>query len=231
MTPLDFERRSQFCSEMLASSKNDPGLLDNILFSDESIFSLDKAVYAHNTYSWSDTNPHFYTQRKLQPERVVVWCGLSASLIIGPYFFPGTVTADSYTDMLRNYLVPGLRRRNILNTITFQQDGASPHTAHRVLEYLQQQFNGRLISFRTTTIWPPRSPDLNPLDFYLWGHIKQRISKMEWRTVEELKTSITTAVRSINRDKDLLKRVISSFSGRISMCLDAGGRHFENRLK
>ena len=165
------------------------------------VFALDSSVYAHNTYQWSTENPHHYTERVLQPQRVVAWCGLSGSHILGPYFFPGTVTASSYLDMIRTYLIPALRRRDVLDYITFQQDGAAPHTAQLVLDYLQQRFPDRLISFKTDVMWPPRSPDLNPLDFYLWGHIKQLIKGEAYHSLDQLKSHIKNAVRAVNQDK------------------------------
>ena len=61
------------------------------------------------------------------------------------------------------------------------------------------------------------------------GYIKQKISKMDWTTIDELKVSITYAVRSINHHKLLLKRVVNSFGGRISTCLEAGGKHSDHR--
>ena len=51
----------------------------------------------------------------------------------------------------------------------FQQDGATAHTAGEVMAWLNVRFSRRLISHRSEFQWPPRSPDLSPLDFYLWG--------------------------------------------------------------
>jgi len=33
--------------------------------------------------------------------------------------------------------------------------------------------------------WPPRSPDLSPLDYFLWGHLK-RVYKTKSRKLENL---------------------------------------------
>ncbi|CAH0395505.1 unnamed protein product [Bemisia tabaci] len=53
----------------------------------------------------------------------------------------------------------------------FQQDGAPPHYALAVRAYLHNEFPGRWIGRRGPIEWPPRSPDLSPLDFFLWGHL------------------------------------------------------------
>jgi hypothetical protein len=56
----------------------------------------------------------------------------------------------------------------------FMQDGVIPHTANETIQALRGVFgeiNGedKIIS---KGLWPPRSPDLNPYDFYLWGKLK-----------------------------------------------------------
>ena len=38
--------------------------------------------------------------------------------------------------------------------------------------------------------WPPRSVDLIPCDFYLWGYIKARVYKLLTKTLEDLKVNI-----------------------------------------
>lgn len=42
-------------------------------------------------------------------------------------------------------------------------------------------------------MWPPRSPDLTPLNFYLWGHTKQIVYSTLIRTKEELLQNIIAA--------------------------------------
>jgi hypothetical protein len=55
----------------------------------------------------------------------------------------------------------------------FQLDGATAHKAHMSMAFLDDVFADRIIS---TTIWPPRSPDLSPPNFCLLGAMKtQRI--------------------------------------------------------
>lgn len=82
----------------------------------------------------------------------------------------------------------------------FQQDGATPHTAGCVLQRLDNLFGDQYISYRTANVWPPRSPDLNPLDFFLWGYLKDRVYSPSPKTTEDLKTAITREMRSISVD-------------------------------
>jgi len=51
----------------------------------------------------------------------------------------------------------------------FQQDGATAHAAHMSMALLDDVFVGRIIS---KTIWPSRSLNLSPPDFFLWSVMK-----------------------------------------------------------
>jgi hypothetical protein len=48
----------------------------------------------------------------------------------------------------------------------FQQTGATAHRVHMYLAILDDVFGDRIIS---TTIWPPRSPNLSTPDFFSLG--------------------------------------------------------------
>jgi hypothetical protein len=49
-------------------------------------------------------------------------------------------------------------------------------------------FAGRIIS---TTIWPPRSPDLSPPNFFLWGVMENSVYSNNPHTIDDLKMAIT----------------------------------------
>ena len=54
--------------------------------------------------------------------------------------------------------------------------------------FFQTFFGSRIIS---KNFWPPRSPDLTPPDFYLWGAMKNKIYCRNPRTINELKETVT----------------------------------------
>ena len=64
-----------------------------------------------------------------------------------------------------------------------QHDGAPPHYTRHVRDYLNESFTNRWLGRGGPVAWPPRSPDLTPLDFYLWSHIKTLVyeSKVDSR--------------------------------------------------
>jgi hypothetical protein len=63
------------------------------------------------------------------------------------------------------------------------------------MPYLDSVFPGRLIS---KTLWPPRSPDLSPPDFFLWGHLKATVYSNYPHTLQELQANIQRAVDRIS---------------------------------
>ena len=61
--------------------------------------------------------------------------------------------------------------------IIFQQDGAPPHWGSHVRRFLDATFPNRWTGRDGPTPWPPRSPDITPLDFFLWGYVKAKCSR------------------------------------------------------
>jgi len=51
----------------------------------------------------------------------------------------------------------------------YQQEGAPAHYTRIVRMFLNQRFPNRWIGRDGPVLWPSKSPDLNPLDFFLWG--------------------------------------------------------------
>ena len=88
---------------------------------------------------------------------------------------PLTVTKERYTKMLME-IFPEDSEEVSSNSI-FMQDGAPAHTSRMSMEWLENRFPGRLLSNKSDFIWPPLSPDLNPLDFILWGYMKKEIQQ------------------------------------------------------
>jgi hypothetical protein len=82
-----------------------------------------------------------------------------------------TITGIVYLDMLRQFLIPRLDEDDQKGRIHFQQDDAPPHYFGEAREYLNTRFPGRWIDRAAPLAWPPRSPDLTALDFFLWGFV------------------------------------------------------------
>ena len=79
----------------------------------------------------------------------------------------------------------------------FQQDGATPHTATATIQHLKEMFGEKVISKKTTFPWAPRSPDLSPLDFFLWGYCKENVYQNNPQSIPELMRSVEEFIHLI----------------------------------
>ncbi|GLV33229.1 hypothetical protein CBL_08397 [Carabus blaptoides fortunei] len=73
----DYDRRSQFCEEMMLKCNTIDGFANRIIFSDEDTFCLNGNVNRHNYRYWSRNNPHWmeetHTQRPQNEEFNRIW--------------------------------------------------------------------------------------------------------------------------------------------------------------
>jgi hypothetical protein len=76
----------------------------------------------------------------------------------------------------------------------FQQDGATCHTSNASVREIESYFGDRLIS---KNLWPPRSPDLAPPDFFLWGLLNSHVYSKKPRTIDAPKDTIRREVAAI----------------------------------
>ena len=75
------------------------------------------------------------------------------------------------------------------------------------------------------TLWPARSPDITPLDFFLWGYVKTNVFKSEIKDIDDLKTKIIEAVASVR--PQMLANTWKEVKSRLEMLAENGGRHVE----
>ncbi|GFT24852.1 uncharacterized protein TNCV_3021381 [Trichonephila clavipes] len=238
LLPHDFETRHMFSLQFLARLEVDPEWPWNILWTDEAHFHLDGSVNTHNCRIWETDNPHSTLRVPLHSPKVTVWCGFSASFILGPYFFEElgaggpvscSITGQRYASLLRNKIIPDLQARQCLSRIIFMQDGAHPHITRCVTDVLKHHFTEeRVISRQFRHLWPPRSPDLNPGDFWLWGHLKQLVSCDQPKTLPDLKDSISRHV--LNISQNTLRSTVEHAILRFQIVAENDGHHVEHLL-
>ena len=213
---------------------NDEQFVKNILFTDESSFSL----HGHHNSSvvryWSRENKHLsYPARTQYPQKLNVWGGILGDHIIGPIFINGNLNGERYLEMLEQEIVPAVRNLNVnFDEIWFQQDGCPAHNARVVQEFLQLTFPERLICTRGTIPWPARSPDLTPNDFFLWGHLTTQIYSHlheRPRNLEELREKITNILNCVS--PETLSNVRREFYDRLGYCEAQQGGLFEHFIK
>ena len=229
LKPEDYEKRLSFCQWL----EEQPQLCPYILYTDESTFTRDGTTNLHNEHWWAEENPHKLVQCNFQERfSVSIWCGIIDDLLIGPHIFERRLTGEIYENFLRHEL-PRLLRDVPVHTkerMILQQDGAPPHSSRQVKEYLDTAFPEKWIGRGGPHQWPARSPDLTPLDFFLWGHMKSLVYKEKPESRDDLILRIMDAAEQIRIDKPMLKRVTTSVLDRARKCIECGGCHFEHLL-
>ncbi|GFS74582.1 transposable element tc3 transposase [Trichonephila clavipes] len=112
-----------------------------------------------------------------------------------------SITGQRYASLLRNKIIPDLQARQCLSRIIFMQDRVPPHITRCVTDVLKHHFTEKcVISRQFRHLWPPRSPDLNPCNFWLWGHLRRLVSCDQPKTLPDLKDSISRHVLNISQN-------------------------------
>ena len=162
---------------------------------------------------------------------MTVWCAFSAAGVIGPYFFKNengqrvTVNGNRYRNMIVNYFYQKIGDTDMVNMWS-QQDGVTCHTAAETINLLRTKFGDAIISKNGPVNWPPRSCDLTPLDFFLWGYIKSVVYVNKPDSTESLKANIVHAIDKIS--PELCEKVSKNWVDRIHFVQRSRGEHLND---
>jgi hypothetical protein len=108
--------------------------MNPLIFSDEATFHTNGKVNWHNCRIWGTQKPEEITEYQRDSPKVNVFCSLSCRKLYGPFFFAkGTVTGQSYLDMMQLWLMPQMQDDS--KDFLFQQDRALPHFHNDVFVY------------------------------------------------------------------------------------------------
>lgn len=221
----DFANRAECCKDILEVHAKCNHFLEFLLTSDEATFHVNGQVNRHNCRIWGLQKPEAILNKSLCSPKVNVWIGLGMHGLLGPFFFDENVNGSNYLAMLNNNVVPFLKSKRRLSKTYFQQDGAPAHYAKAVRNFLDKEFHSRWIGRMGPISWPARSPDLSPLDFFLWGHLKTKVFSKKPKDLEHMKAIISEECAQIS--PDMCKNVMLTFVKRLSKCVEIDGRHVE----
>ncbi|GBO20745.1 hypothetical protein AVEN_84297-1 [Araneus ventricosus] len=125
--------------------------------------------------------------------------------------------------MLQIFALPEIEE--LQPNIIFQQYEAPPHWSLEVRTVLDEKFPRRWIGRGGPIPCPSRSADITPLDFFLWGYVKNIIYQSPIRDTDELKSRITAAIQTI--DSAMLHRTWLEISYRLDVLRATNGTHIE----
>jgi len=235
LKPRDFPLRTAFCHFYRQRCQQDPEFASRVLFSDEATFSQDGILNTRNNHTWSVENPNDTYEHSHQDRfSVNIWMGIIGDHLIGPYMMPDRLNAHAYLVFLSEVLPELLEEvpLEVRQNMWYHHDGAPAHYGIGVQNFLHLNYPERWIGRgrRAPVRWPPRSPDFNPLDYFAWGYVKDRVYQTEVESPEDLVARILAVAQEIKNSPDMLRRVRESMLRRCNACIERDGRSFEQIL-
>ena len=204
-----------------------------ILCTDEKGFSREGTFNIHNNHFYSEFNPRATFVRGYQNKFFInVWAGILGDNLIGPYMLPARLNGANYLAFLQQQLPELLEEVPIYLAFNhwLQHDGCPAHFQRDVRQHLDQEYTGRWIGRGGPVAWPPRSPDLTPLDFYLWGAMEDMVYATPVPSPEDLIARVVMAGEAIRQDPGVFGRIRASWLERCQKCVEVNGSHFEHLL-
>jgi len=77
-------------------------------------------------------------------------------------------------------------------------------------------------------LWPPNSPDLNPVDYKVWGVMQQRVYECRMKSVDELKLRLIDVWNILQQN--VIDAAINEWRKQLRAFVHADGQHFEHLL-
>jgi inhibitor of nuclear factor kappa-B kinase subunit alpha len=220
--------RKQKCRTLL--QRFTPENVDHILFSDEKIFNVEAKWNSQNGRVYA-TDVHALPaganqmQRTLHPASVMVWAGVSAFGKTSLVFVDQGVKIrkENYvSDILVPHVLPLTQTMFNNNIWWFQQDSAPAHKAN----FTQTWCRDHLPGFISSSEWPAGSPDLNPLDYFVWSKLEQMACRKNHPSVPSLKRALLKAWEELPMEE--VHNSIHGWRKRLTACVRAQGGHFES---
>jgi hypothetical protein len=208
-------------------------LVNFIVFTDEKIFTVASPSNLQNDrlYARVDTRKKDIPADRLLRTRPTFTKSLMVSVgisILGTtdmhFVEPGVkVNGEYYRDvLLTEKLLPDMRRMS--DFFVFQQDGAPAHRARDTVRLLETETP----DFIEPSMWPANSPDLNPVDYRIWGALQEKVYKSRIADLDCLKQRLLDEWNKF--DQRIIDSSIMEWRKRLTACVNAHGGHFEFKL-
>ena len=237
ISPANADMRLQMGRFLASKPKR---YFENLIVSDEAWFTMgghvmnrkNNVLYAR---CGQGVPQQWFTEAEQSHDKVMVFCLLAGGgEKFGPFFFKKDKTIDShsYKWLLAHQVIPEIKQRlgmDRFNQAIWQQDGAKPHQAHIVMDWLDQVFGDRMLALkaRQGMFWAPASPDMNPCDFFLWGHMKELVYRPMPANMLDLKRKITEVFNSIS--EETVRKAVFNMMSRAQKLVVEGGKGFEGK--
>jgi hypothetical protein len=221
MTAATKKTRFEKASALLNRLKHPPVQDILIFFSDEKNFSQDQNVNSRNNRWLCDDPSEVPIVMKTKFPATVMVLGVVSNKgdVMPPHIFESglRVNTDVYLDVMTNVVKPWMDGVACGRPYIWQQDGAPAHTSKKTQDWCRDN----LPFFWEKEVWPPSSPDCNPMDYFVWGVAERDTNRSPHNTKESLITSIKEVFNNFPRED--LKLACSRFRSRLEEVVAAEG--------
>ncbi len=200
-----------------------------ILFSDEKWFTLAQYHNRRNTkvvLRQGETPDERRVQGVAQRPAGLMFLGVVASdgRVAPPIFVePGMkIDATAYQTILRQELKPWVNANFLPGTFIFQQDGATAHTAASTQTMIKEELGWR---YWSKEMWPPSSPDLNPLDYGVWSNVARIACESPAPNIDTLRQHVAQAWTA--QEPAQVRQVCRGFWRRLEVVVAAQGGYID----
>ncbi|UYV82887.1 hypothetical protein LAZ67_22001238 [Cordylochernes scorpioides] len=229
-------RKGQLLTENMKNNRKGKAaaLLNNLkqdsfgmlrFFSDEKNFDVDQKVNPKND-RWICKDPSeipVVMHTKFPASVMVLGVISSEGDVMPPHFFEKglRMNADTYINVLETVVKPWMDMVAAGRKYVFQQDSAPAHKAKKTQSWLTLN----VPSHWGPDIWPPNSPDCNPLDYYVWGVVERDVNKASHTTIQSVKKAVHTVMTQM--DKVIVAKACASFRTRLETVVANNGNYIE----
>lgn len=231
LTDVNCETRMIRAQKLLNFSKSD---VDFIFFSDEKVFTVEPPKNSQNDrlYAPSGTKKCDIAADRLLRTRSTFTKSVMVSVAVSKLGFtdmffvePGVkINGSYYRDvLLAQQMLPAIRYI-AGDCYVFQQDSAPAHRARETVEYLRAETP----MFISPDMWPPNSPDLNPIDYKIWGFIQERVYRSAIQNTDDLRKRLVEVWSTM--PQSVVDNAIDAWRDRLTACVQARGHNFEHYL-
>lgn len=190
---------------------------NEFIIDDESYFTLNGAKQPGNDRFYSDDiektcDSVKYNQVQKYPPKLLVWLAISPKGTTKPWFRKSgiAINQNTYLEILKERLVPFIRRYYRSGGYVFWPDLASAHYAVKVQNYLKEM----KIPVIPKDMNPANVPKARPIEDF-WANLKAEVYKGDWKatTLKELENRIKLCIRRM--DLKFVQNHCESIKGRI----------------
>jgi transposase len=196
------------------------------VFVDEKIFNTNATGNRHTWIKCGSPRPTGWPQDQ-NPEQLVVFGAMGK----GFRFFYILPRGDSMTAVRYiEHCLKGIKDHLLENDLILVQDGSNVHNSAEVLQYIKetgiQQHVPEIATSKTgrkaLRYWPPRSPDLNPIENW-WAVLQRMVAEKRVYSREDLERELKLATSEEVYPAAKLERMAARFDDWARQAVESGG--------